>query len=67
MRSHGNLQNCLCFITSDVEVMKKMPLKSGLVVLLKVKGTECLALLHHTLEGTLRKSIEMNVVTASVT
>lgn len=41
--------------------------KNGLVVLLKVKCIECLTLLHHMLGGTLRKSIEMNVVTASLT
>ena len=46
---------------------KPLALKNGLAVLLKVKSIECLALLHHMLGGTLRKSTEMNVVTANVT
>ena len=66
MRRHGNLHKHPCLITSDVK-MKKNGTKNGLAVLLKVKCIECLTLLHHMLGGTLRKSIEMNVVTASLT
>lgn len=67
MKRHGNLQKCLCFITSDGEVTKKIKLALKRVVLLKVKCSECLPLLHHVPGGSLRKAIEMNVVTASVT
>lgn len=69
MKRHGNLQKCLCFITSDGEVLKKNTTgpKKWLGVLLQVKCIECAPLLHHVPGGTLRKATERNVVTASVT
>lgn len=68
MKRHGNLQVSLLhhkWCRSDKK--DKTGPKKRLVVLLKVKCIQCLHLLHHVPGGTLRKSTEMNVVTASVT